>query len=106
MNRLPSLPQTTDSGFVYVAQRGEAYKIGFSRTISNVYRRCRTHKALLSVLIATGQRPSDLKYILNNHFSDKRLPPQGSNDGDKREWFALTASDLDWLRGLSAQIQR
>lgn len=99
MRRLPILPTCTDKGFVYVAQRGEAYKIGFSRR--NVERQCRDRGATLLFTIPTGQRPAQLEYLINSRFASKRLPPQGNKPGDKREWFALNEQDLEWLRGLS-----
>lgn len=99
MNRLPALATSTDSGYVYVVKRDNAYKIGFSRR--NVARRVREARGELVLTIPTGQRPSQLEYLINNRFAAKRLPPQGLVAGDKREWFALSESDLDWLRGLS-----
>ena len=50
------------------------------------------------------QRPSVLEYIINNRFIAQRLPSQGDRPGDKREWFALTDADLDWLRGLTSHL--
>ena len=102
MDRLPKVRQARDSGFVYVARRGRAYKIGFSRR--NVARRVRDARAVLVLVIPTGQRPSVLEYIVNNRFTAKRLPPQGDRPGDKREWFTLTDADIDWLRGFAKSI--
>ena len=51
--------------------------------------------------IPTEQRPSQLEYAINRRFSAKRLPSQGDQAGDKREWFALDESDLTWLRGFA-----
>jgi hypothetical protein len=99
MNRLPQLPQTTDKGIIYVVQRGEAYKIGFTR--ASLGRRTRDAGGVLVLTIPTGQRPSQLEYLINNRFSDKRLP---DIHGSKREWFALTPADLDWLRGLADHL--
>ena len=102
MNRLPKVKQASDCGFVYVARRGNAYKIGFSRR--GVARRVRDARAVLVLTIPVIQRPSVLEYALNKRFADKRLPPQGVRDGDKREWFALTDEDLDWLRGFAKSL--
>ena len=102
MNRLPKVRQASDCGFVYVARRGEAYKIGFSR--HHVARRVCNASAVLVLTMPTGQRPSVLEYALNKRFASKRLPPQGDRDGDKREWFALTDEDLEWLRGFAASL--
>ena len=99
MSRLPILPKSTDAGYVYVVQRDNAYKIGFSRR--DVRRRTREAGGTLVLTIRTGQRPAQLEYLINNRFADKRLPNFTDNDGGKREWFALTDSDLDWLRGLA-----
>ena len=96
-------PQSTDQGYVYVAQRGDAYKIGFSRR--SVRRRVLECDARLVLTIRTGQQPSVLEYLINHRFTDKRLPPQGTKPGDQREWFALDASDLEWLRGLSLYLE-
>ena len=104
MNRLPILPKSTDSGYVYVLKRGNAYKIGFSRR--SVVRRARDNKAELVLTIPTGQRPSVLEHLLNAKFASKRLSAQGNKPGDKREWFALDESDLDWLRGMPRWIDR
>ena len=97
--RLPALPKSTDRGFVYVVKRGEAYKIGFSRR--SVARRTRDAGGILILTIPVNQQPSVLEYLINNRFADKRLPSQGTKPGDKREWFALTDTDLAWLQGLS-----
>jgi len=102
MDRLPRLPRSTDSGYVYVARRGDVYKIGFSR--HNVARQCRDRGATLVLTIPCLQRPSQLEYAINHRFSHKRLPPQGTMPGDKREWFALDADDLTWLHGLAAHV--
>jgi len=103
MSRLPKLKQTKDFGYVYVARRGDVYKLGFSRR--NVGRQVRERHAQLVLTIPTGQRPSVLEYLLNHRFASKRLPSQGSAPGDKREWFRLDESDLDWLRGLASHLQ-
>lgn len=97
MNRLPQLPQSTDSGTIYVAQRGNTYKIGFSR--ASVERRVRDAEGELIITIPTGQRPSQLEYAINRHFASKRL-----DDAELwgREWFALDDNDLAWLKGLAA----
>ena len=102
MNRLPKVRQATDGGFVYVAQRGNAYKIGFSRR--NVARRVRDARAVLVLTIPVIQRPSVLEYALNKRFAGKRLPSHDSRPGDKREWFALTDEDLTWLRGFAESL--
>ena len=102
MGRLPKVRQASDSGFVYVARRGKAYKIGFSRR--NVARRARDARAVLVLVIPTGQRPSALEYIVNKRFIAKRLPSQGDRPGDKREWFALSDADIDWLRGFAKSL--
>lgn len=99
MDRLPQTRKTSDKGFVYVVQRGNAYKIGFTR--DGLARRTRDADGTLVLTIPTGQRPAVLEYLINNRFADKRLPPQGDKPGDQREWFALSESDLAWLRGLS-----
>lgn len=104
MNRLPVLPASTDAGYVYVVKRGEAYKIGFTR--SNLTRRVREAGGSLVLTIRTGQQPSQLEYIINNRFASQRLPPQGNKPGDKREWFALTESDISWLTGLGEYLTR
>jgi hypothetical protein len=96
MNRLPNLPVSTDAGFVYVAKRGNAYKIGFSRR--SVARRCRDSHA--------EQQPSVLEYAINNRFSAKRLPPQGTKPGEQREWFALDDADIDWLRSFAEYLNK
>ena len=96
-HRLPSLTRSTDSGYVYVVKRNDAYKIGFSR--KGVKRRVKEAKGELILTIQTGQRPSVLEYALNRRFASKRLPPQ---PGSKREWFALDNADIAWLRGLAA----
>jgi hypothetical protein len=70
MDRLPKTRKETDSGCVYVVKRGDAYKI--------------------------GARPAILESLIHQRFADKRT--EGPNF--KREWFALTNADLDWLRGL------
>ncbi len=100
MNRLPVLPKSTDRGYVYVVKRDNAYKIGFTR--SGLDRRTRDAGGILVLAIATGQQPSQLEYLINKRFANKRLPDFLPNDGGKREWFALTDSDLDWLRGLES----
>lgn len=102
-DRLPRLPPSTDHGYVYVVKRDNAYKIGFTR--AGLARRAYDAGGTLVLTIPTGQRPSQLEYIINNRFARKRLPPQGSKPGDKREWFALGESDLDWLRGLANFLQ-
>ena len=99
MNRLPRTQKTSDKGFIYVVQRGNAYKIGFTR--NGLMRRTRNAGGSLVLTIPTGQRPAILEYLINNRFAAKRLPPQGEKSGDRREWFALDAADLAWLRGLS-----
>lgn len=102
MNRLPILPKSTDKGTIYVIQRGNAYKIGFTR--AGLARRTRESGGTLILTIPTGQRPSQLEYAINRRFSAKRLDNYLPNDGGKREWFALTESDLDWLRGLAEYL--
>lgn len=102
MNRLPRLPVSTDCGYVYIAQVGNAFKIGFSR--KSVTRRVRDCGAQLVLTIRAGQQPSVLEYLINHRFASKRLPPQGNYPGDFREWFALDADDLEWLRGLSRHL--
>jgi hypothetical protein len=102
MNRLPKLPLSHDTGCVYVVKRGEAYKIGFTRR--GLARRVRDSGGHLVLTIPTGQRPAQLEYMLNKRFASKRLPAQGIKPGDKREWFALEPTDLDWLRGLNRFI--
>lgn len=79
-------------------QRGSAYKIGFTR--NGLARRVRNSGGTLVFTIPVTQRPAQFEYLLNNRFAAKRLPPQGTKDGDKREWFALDDADLEWLRGL------
>jgi hypothetical protein len=101
MDRLPTLPKSTDRGYVYVAKRGNAYKIGFSRT--SVARRVHDAEGVLVLTIQTGQRPSQLEYAINRRFAAKRLP---DTELWGREWFALDESDLDWLRGLSLHVGR
>ena len=100
--RLPVLSPSTDSGYVYVVQRGGMFKLGFSR--QNVARRVRDADGVLVLTIKTGQRPAQLEYLINKRFASKRLPPQGTLPGDKREWFALDDADLDWLRGLADHL--
>lgn len=102
MDRLPILPQSTDSGYVYVVQRGTAYKVGFSR--ASVARRVRDADGLLVLTIQTGQQPASMEREIHKRFTPKRLPSRGNKPGDKREWYALDESDLDWLRGLSAYV--
>lgn len=97
--RLPSLPPTTDKGFVYVVKRGSLYKIGFSR--ANVARRVRDAEGELVLTIPTGQQPSQLEYVINRRFIDKRHP---NSELWGREWFALDDDDLSWLRGLARFI--
>ena len=101
-DRLPKVRQADDRGYVYVARRNNAYKIGFSRR--NVARRVRAARAELVLSIPVTQRPSVLEYIINKRFIAKRLPSQGDRPGDKREWFAFTDADLDWLRGLALHL--
>ena len=89
MDRLPRTRATTDKGFVYVLKRGNAYKVGFSR--SNVRRQVRYNEGELLFTIPTGQRPAQLEYLINRRFAAKRLPNYNSKEGGKREWFALDA---------------
>lgn len=96
MNRLPQLPKSTDRGFVYIAKRGDAYKIGFSR--AGVTRRVRDAEGELILTIPTGQRPAQLEYAINRHFAAKRL---SNSELYGREWFALDSDDIEWLRGLA-----
>lgn len=92
----------SDAGVVYILRRGEAYKIGFTRNLPN--RLARISGAELILAFYVERRPSQFEHLLNNRFSDRRLPPQGSSPGDRREWFALTTSDLEWLSGLAAHL--
>jgi hypothetical protein len=101
-SRLPVLPASTDSGCVYVVKSNGAYKIGFTR--KSLERRVRDAGGELVLTIPTGQQPSVLEYLVNQHFAAKRLPNYKENDGGKREWFALDAADLNWPRGLSASL--
>lgn len=102
MQRLPILNKSHDTGLVYVVERDGIYKIGFTR--KGLARRIHDSGGELVIALSAGQRPSVLEYKLNNRFSAKRLPPQGTNPGDKREWFALDSEDLDWLRGLAQYL--
>lgn len=95
MSRLPKLPQSTDSGYIYVVRRGDIYKIGFSR--SNVPRRVKASDGELVLTVETGQQPASLEREIHRKFAHKRA----DGPGFKREWFSLTADDLAWLRGLS-----
>jgi len=92
-DRLPKLRPTIDTGEVYVLKRGDAYKIGFSR--SDVDRRARANQGELLFTIPTGQQPGQLECIINHRFAAKRMR------GGKRAWFALDTSDLEWLQGLA-----
>jgi hypothetical protein len=100
--RLPDLQPTTDQGVIYVSKQGDAYKVGFTR--KGLKRRVRDSGGILVLTIPTGQAPSVLEYIINRRFAAKRLPDYKDNDGGKREWFALDAADLVWLRGLAQFI--
>lgn len=102
MKRLPQVRQANDAGYVYVLERCGKYKIGFTR--QSLARRARNNRAQVVLTILVRQRPSVLEYILNNRFAAKRLPPQGTRPGDKREWFALDSADLHWLQGLRDYI--
>lgn len=96
----PRAPHKPADGFVYVAKRGIAYKIGFSRR--GVARRVKDARAELILTIPVKQRPAQLEYLINSRFASKRLPSQGDKPGDKREWFALDDADLEWLRGFAS----
>ena len=100
--RLPVLPTSTDSGCVYVVKCNDAYKIGFTR--KGLTRRVRDAGGVLVLTIPTGQLPSVLEYAINRRFAAKRLPNYKNNDGGKREWFALDADDLSWLRGTPLNV--
>ena len=100
MDRLPLLPISTDKGYVYVVKRGTAYKIGFSR--ANVERRVRDAEGELVLTIPTGQQPSQLEYIINHRFINKRL---SDTELWGREWFSLDDNDLNWLRGFASFIR-
>lgn len=97
-NRLPRLRQATGTGMIYVAQRGSAFKIGFSR--ASVRRRVADAAGVLVLTIPAGAQPASLERAIHIHFAAKRLPSQGNKPGDKREWYALDQADLDWLKGL------
>ena len=101
MDRLPKTRKSTDNGVVYVVKRGDAYKIGFSRSLA---RRLRDLRGELVCTIPVGQRPAQLEYLLNNRFALKRLPSHGRRPGDKREWFALDADDIEWLQGFALMM--
>jgi hypothetical protein len=98
-SRLPVLPRSTDKGYIYVAKRGDRYKIGFSR--AGVARRVRDAESELVLTIPTGQQPSQLEYVINRHFASKRLT---DTELYGREWFALDDADVEWLRGLAAFV--
>ncbi len=99
MSRLPTRPLSTDTGYIYVVRREEAYKVGFSR--KSVPRRVKTADGQLVLTIRTGQMPSTLEHLIHHRFKDKRTTGPGS----KREWFALDADDLAWLCGLEAYLK-
>ncbi len=103
MQRLPQLRGASDHGYVYVVKRDNAYKVGFTR--HGLARRMRDAGGDLVLTIKVDQRPSVLEYLINKRFADKRLPGFLPNAGGKREWFALTPDDLEWLKGLSTFLQ-
>lgn len=92
MDRLPTLATSTDTGLIYVVQRDNAYKIGFTRHC--LARRVRACDSVLVLTIATGQRPAVLETLIHQRFAAKRT----EGPGFKREWFNLDESDLNWLR--------
>lgn len=99
--RLPRLKPApaTRFGCVYVVQREQYYKVGFSRNA--IQRRARDAEGKLLFVVPAGQSPSVLERLIHQRFADKRV-----EDVELwgREWFALDAGDLDWLRGLSQFI--
>lgn len=99
MARLPQTRSATDNGLVYVVRDGNAYKIGFTR--DRLRRRARDAGGQVILTIRTGQRPSVLETIIHRRFRAKGLPDHKSNQGGKREWFALNQADIEWLKGLS-----
>lgn len=98
LDRLPPCAPTSDKGVVYVVKRGNAYKIGFSR--SDVRRRVSAAGGTLILTIPTGQHPASLERAIHQQFAAKRTEGPGS----KQEWFALDAADLEWLRGLVKHV--
>jgi hypothetical protein len=102
--RLPSLSQLVVAGYVYVLRDGPRFKVGFSRTRSGIDRRSRDCRASVVHVIPTRYPPSHVEYVINHHLAHKRLPPQGSKPGDKREWFALDHDDLAWIERLAQAL--
>ncbi len=96
--RLPKRPLSTDTGYIYVVKRDDAYKVGFSR--KNVPRRVKAADGELVLRIRTGQMPSTLEHFIHHRFRDKRIIRHGS-----REWFTLDMDDLAWLCGLETYLK-
>lgn len=84
---------------VYVAQRGNQYKVGFSR--GHAQRRAYDARARLLFTIPAGDRPSVLESIIHTRFRSKAV-----NAHPRCEWFTLQPGDLDWLRGLAAHLAK
>jgi Meiotically Up-regulated Gene 113 (MUG113) protein len=82
-------------------RRGAVYKIGFSR--ANVERRVRDAEGELILVIPTGQRPSQLEYVINHRFAHERLT---DTELWGREWFTLNDDDLRWLQGFAEFVSR
>lgn len=96
--RLPTLPASTDHGFVYVVQLGDIYKVGFTR--DSLPRRVKACFGTLLFTIPMGQQPARLERAIHQRFADKHI----EGPGFKQEWFKLTSEDITWLRGLSCEI--
>lgn len=82
-------------GFIYVVKAGELYKIGFSKTPRKRFRTFRTGSPIPLEIVLTMRTPhyKIVEQMLHDHFAAKRV---------HGEWFALTESDIEYVKSLDS----
>jgi hypothetical protein len=89
------------AGYVYLLRSGDVYKIGRSSQPEVRAARVRGPGGRCELIHSFFADDSPMaEIVIHNHFSRKRI------DGWGQEWFALTPSDVEWVRSLTVAPSR